>query len=131
MKRWIPLPMIDNISKLSKKVIWARPIAYLMVVGFIALFGYSVIFRNAGDTDVYLIPSVLGLIWSLLLVAITLIFPNVPSKVNSNDKFFKRIKVGLQRGVYYLIGLLFLILTIAIIVLSIKTFGIWREDHFS
>ena len=122
--------MIDIFAELSKRIYWVKPIAYVMGVGFVGLFGYAIIFRNAGDTDVFLIPSVLGVIWSLLLISIITVFPNVPSKPSSDDKFFKRLKIRLKRGMYHLLGILLLILSITIILLSLKTFGIWRADYY-
>jgi len=123
--------MIDKFSKLSKKIYWVKPIAYIMVVGFIGMFGYAIIFRNAGDTDVFVIPSILGVFWSLLLISFTSIFPNVPSITNSDEHSLKPIRMRLKRGIYNIIGLVFLILSVALIFISLKTLGIWREDYFS
>ena len=123
--------MIDIFAELSKRIYWVKPIAYVVVIGFTGLFGYAIVFRDAGDTDVFLIPSILGVLWSLLLISITSIFPNVPTIPSSDDKFFNRIKIRLKRGIYYILGLLFVILSIAIIFLSLKMFGIWRGDYIA
>lgn len=123
--------MIDIFAEISKRIYWVKPIAYIVVIGFAGLFGYAIVFRDAGDTDVFLIPSFLGVLWSLLLISITSIFPNVPTIPNSDDKLFTRIKIRLKRGLYYILGLLFVILSIAIIFFSLKMFGIWRGDYIA
>lgn len=121
--------MIEALAELSKRIYWAKPVAYLMGFGFFSLFAYAVFSTNANETDIYLIPSVLGVIWSLLFISIVSIFPYVPSKPSSDEKFFKKLKVRFKRAIYHLLGLLFLILTIAVILLSLKMFGIWRADY--
>ncbi len=121
--------MIDKFARISNSLYWLKPIAYVAGFGFILLFGYSVIFRNAGEADVYLIPSILGTLWSLLLISVIYTFPNVPEIPSSDDKFFTRVRIRLKRGMYYILGLLFLVLSIAIILLSLKMFGIWRESY--
>ena len=120
--------MVDLFSALTKKIYWAKPLAIILAIGFAGLLIYSIIFRNTGDPDIFLIPSVIGLLWSLLLLSFTTTFSNLPSKPRSDEKLIKRIKARIMRGFYYIIGLIFLVLTVAIIFLSLKIFGIWHEN---
>ena len=121
--------MIDRLAKISSRLYWLKPIGFIFSSGFLLLFGYSVLFRSAGEMDVYLIPSILGTLWSLLLISIIYIFPNVPSVPSADVNYIDKVKIRLKRSLYYLMGLIFLVLSIAIILLSLKMLGIWQGNN--
>jgi hypothetical protein len=119
--------MLNTLSELASKLHWLKPIAYFLGLGTLALVIKSLFFSAANTGDVYLIPGVLGFIWSLLLISMLLIFPGTPGQPVKTDKFFRRIKIRIIRGVYFLLALLFIGLTLAILLLSLKLIGVWRE----
>jgi hypothetical protein len=53
----------------------------------------------------------------------------VPPIPGSDVKFFAKIKMRILRGIYYLLGTIFIVLTLAIIVISFKLSGIWRAEY--
>jgi hypothetical protein len=121
--------MIEKLQVLSKRIYWLKPLVLLAGAGFLGLFIYTLFGGNDISKDVYLMPSILGVIWALLFSSFTTIFPHAPSKPDKNEKFFRKIIIWLKRGFYYALALLFIALTIAVIFLSFKMFGVWRSDY--
>lgn len=121
--------MLNFFTKLSTKFIWVKPLAIVTSLLFMGLFCYAVIVEDGGENDVYIIPSIMGFIWSLLLISIISLFTNVPDIPSSDEKFFNRIKIRIKRGFYHLLSFLFVIITIAIILLTLRTFLIWQGSH--
>ena len=129
LKLALIMAMIESLVGLSKRLFWMKPIIFLIGIGFFGLFLYTLLSTNAIEKDVYLIPSVLGTIWSLLFMSLVSMFSNVPSKPVPSEVFFTKLKIRFKRGLYHCLGALFIVLTIAVIVLSIKMFGVWRADY--
>ena len=121
--------MIETLSKISKKLYWTQPIIMLIGVGSLSFFIYTVFSSGTTENDAYLIPSVLGFIWSLLYLLLVSAFPYVPEKPDQSIKFFKRIKIKFKRGIYYLIGIVFVVTTLSAIVLSFRLINIWLTDY--
>ena len=121
--------MIETLSKISKKIYWIQPIIMLVGVGSLSLFVITVLKSGTTENDGYLIPSVLGFIWTLLYLLLVSAFPYVPEKPDPSIKFFKRIKIKFKRGIYYLIGIVFVVTTLAGIVLSFRMINIWLTDY--
>ena len=73
-------------------------------------------------------PSLVGMFWSALFFILVSTFQNVPQKPSKDIKFFSRLKIRFHRLVYTIMGLAFLILTVAVVMLSLKLSGIWRSE---
>ena len=121
--------MLEILSAISKKLYWSKSIAMLAGFVFASLFIASILDIGSFGTDAILIPSMLGGLWSAIYYILLTLFPSVPLPPGKHEKFFNRIKYRFQRGTYYLLGLIFIFLTIAFIYLSFKLFGIWRVEY--
>ena len=58
--------MIDHLSVLSRKVVWLKPLFFLTTVAAFIVFGYVVLIGKSADKEVYIIPCVIGVLWSLV-----------------------------------------------------------------
>lgn len=117
--------MLEKLAALSRKLRWARPVTVIAGLVCCALFIASIFGWANLQTDSYLIPSLLGMAWSALCFAMITLFPHVPAAPANNTAFFSKAKVRLQRGLFYLLGLLFLLLSAAMLALSYQLIRIW------
>ncbi len=119
--------MIGTLGSVSRTLQWAKPLTLLL--GFVSFcVFFCTIFELAGfTTDIYLMPSVLGTLWSANLHFLISTFHRVPAKPTKELKWFRRLKIRLQRAVYYLLGLLFITLTLSALRTSFSMLGIWRD----
>ncbi len=120
--------MIELLSAISRKYTWLRSLGIVLGVASGGVLVFSLL--KAGAADRYLIPGVIAFIWSLLLVVLSITFPNLPPRPRSEQKLLVRIKLRLRRLVFYTIGIVFIVLTVATVSLSFKMFGVWRAEFY-
>jgi hypothetical protein len=120
--------VLETLSAISTRLYWSKPIAMLLGFVFVSLFVSSILEVRGFDTEALLIPSLLGSLWSAIYFILLTIFPSVPSIPGKEVNLFTRIKIRFQRGMYYLLGITLVVLTIAIFFLSLKLLGIWRAE---
>ncbi|MBV1879138.1 MAG: hypothetical protein KUG79_15965 [Pseudomonadales bacterium] len=120
--------MIEMLGAISTKLRWAKVLVCLLGVCFFGLFVSSIFNVPATNSDEYLLPSVVGVIWSALFFLLIATFSNIPSKPLKQDKFFVKLKVRIKRSGYHVLGVIFVVLTIAVLMLSFKMFGIWHAQ---
>ena len=80
--------MIENLSTLSRKFYWLKPFTYLIGFGFLCLLVYILLVSKSNEQDVYLIPSILGILWCLIFNILVTAFQNVPPKQDNNQGHF-------------------------------------------
>jgi hypothetical protein len=116
--------MIDHLSVFSKKIIWLKPLALLTTVVAFILFGYVVLFASGIDKDVYIIPCIVSVLWSLVFWLLLSLFQYVPPIADKQQRFLIRLKIGLVRGVYHIGSLLFFILSALVLLLSLRLLNV-------
>lgn len=120
--------MIDHLSVFSRKVIWLKPLFFLTTLAAIIVFVYVVLIENGAGKEVYVIPCVVGLLWSLLCLLLLSAFPHVPPKPEMRQFFYKRLKIRLVRGFYYIVSLIFVVLSASALLLTFRLLNVWRAD---
>jgi len=120
--------MIDHLSTFSKKVIWLKPLFLIIIAAALIVFGYAVFLVDGADKDVYIIPAIVGVLWSLVCSLLLSFFPYVPSKPDRQERIIKRLKIRLVRGAYHIGSLLFCVLSVSAVWLTLKLLGIWHTD---
>lgn len=120
--------MIDHLSAFSKKVVWLKRLLFITTAAAFMVFGYVLLIEEGADKDVYIIPSIVGVLWSLACSLLLSVFPHVPPKPDKNQRFLKRLKIRLARGGYHIGALLFCLLSAAIIWLTIRLINVWLAD---
>ena len=123
------MKLIDKAKLVAIKLQWLKPIAMLLVILSVGMFGY-VIFGKSGMAadDQYLLPSVMVLIWAILLCAFLFTFKHVPGPIESEQGFFTRLKIRLQRFYYFVLLLLCLATTLAIVMMSFRALNVWSKN---
>jgi hypothetical protein len=120
--------MIDHLSAFSKKVVWLKPLFFITTVVAFIVFGYVVLIEEGADNDVYIIPSIVGVLWSLVCSILLFVFPYVPPKPDKQQRFFKRLKIRLTRGGYHIGSLMFCVLSASVVWLTLRLLNVWRAD---
>ncbi len=115
--------MLDRLHKYAFRLRWLRlPLVYLSVMA-IVLAGYVTIFPvNPGESvnDSLFIPALLLFCWSILAFSLINVFQVAPPTVDSKLGFFRRQAAKFRRALRSIIALGFLLLSIALAVVSIK-----------
>jgi cobalamin synthase len=120
--------MIDHLRVFSKKFVWLKPLFFLTTVAAIILLAYVVLIENGAGKEVYIIPCVVGVLWSLVCLLLLSTFPYVPPKPDMQQRFYKRSKIWLVRVFYYIVSLIFVVLSATAVLLTFRLLNVWRAD---
>ncbi len=124
------LHMIDYFSAFSKKFIWLKSLFLITTLTSFIVFGMVIFFATGTGKDIYVIPSIVSVLWSLICWLILAFFPNVPPVVNKQQHILSRLKNTIIRGNYYFILLIFAVLSMLVLLLTLKLLNVWLVDFF-
>jgi hypothetical protein len=101
-----------------------------IAVGLISLAAIVVIVfaSKSHEGDVFLIPSIVSLLWAMNTHAFILTFRSIPEQSTKSLKFFSRLKRNMIRAWYWFIGVVFLCSTVAATFLTYRLVSIWLRD---
>ena len=122
--------MIDYLSTFSKKTMWLKPLFLFITVVATIVFGYVLFTGNGTGGNIYIIPSIVTVLWSLICWCMLSFFPNVPPKVGKQQKNRVRLKNSIVRGSYYVVSYCFIILNVLVLLLTLKLLSVWRVDFY-
>lgn len=120
--------MIDHLSAFSIKFAWLKPLFFLTTVAAIIVFAYVVLIENSAGKEVYIIPCIVGVLLSLVCLLLLSTFPHVPPKPDMQLSFYKRLKIRLVRGYYYIVSFIFVVLSALAVLLTFKLLNVWLAD---
>ena len=120
--------MIDYLSVFSRKIVWLKPLFFLTTVVAIIIFAYVVLIENGTGKEVYIIPCVVGVLWSLVCLLLLSAFPHVPPKPERGQRLYKRLKIRLVRGCYYIVSLILVVLSASALLVTFRLLNVWRAD---
>ena len=102
-----------------------------IAVGLISLASMVVIMfiSKSPESDRFLIPSIVGLLWAISTYSFIVTFRSVPEKANKSLKFFSKLKRIINRGWYWFIGVVFLGTTVVAILVTYRMVSIWLRDY--
>jgi hypothetical protein len=121
--------MLKTLSVISLKLYKLKPFVVLFGSLCLGVCVLSLLNFDYFKSEILGIPSLLGGLWSALFLIFLSAFSTVPPVPESDVKFFSKIKMRLLRGTYYLLGIIFIMLTLIVIVISFKFSGIWRAEY--
>ena len=99
----------------------------IFALGVVSLGVFSVsLFQNPWlDGEVWLIPSLLALCWSLALYSLIALFQHIPEKVDKSESWRSRLSDSIRRSALWLRGVSFVLLSGALAVLSYQLLRTW------
>ena len=114
--------MITSLVKISLALKPFNKFINLLVIVLIINIGYQLVFSvmpSAADSNEVML-SFLALTWLLLVNLMIEVFSRVPVASQSKTSFLARIKNKLYRGFYYTLSLIFIVISIAVLLLSFR-----------
>ncbi len=120
--------MIDYLCAFSKKVVWLKPLFFITTGVAFIVFCYVVFIEEGAEKDVFIIPSIVALLWSLVCSVLLSVFPYVPPKADKQQRFLRRLKIRLARGGYHIGSLMFCVLSASVVWLTVSLINVWRAD---
>jgi len=124
--------MLDALRKLA---LFIRPLRYAAAVaGLLCLLALAVILLGApasGEQNRYLVPALVGFIWSLSAYGFIDTFQHVPDKADPRRHgLVARGKLSLYRAWFWVLTVLFGVSTLAALFLTLKLGAFWLGKHF-
>ena len=117
--------MLDALAALAKRCRGLQPFAYGAAVASVAGFLISLISGDSSSHNPYLIPCIVGFLWSLTAVLLTSLFSRVPPVATDSSRRIVRLKIRFWRLLYHLASVFFVLLTGAVLVTSYRLLSIW------
>jgi hypothetical protein len=117
--------MLETLARLSAML--SKGSKLVVSFGFLSLLLliYSQIFLPIAEQNIIAMPCLLAIIWSLLFNLLIKLFQNIPRKATLEQFIFKRWKQHILRSFYHAVAAGYLLLSIVIIYLTYKMFGVW------
>ncbi len=94
--------MIDRLRALSHRAHWLRPVCLVTAAAAAGVFAYVVLNDDGVNRDVFIIPSMVLGLWSLVCALVLSIFPYVPPQPEKRERVLRRLKIRLVRGAFHL-----------------------------
>lgn len=121
--------MIDRFQALASKVQRLQPVAIGIGIACLAAAAYFALSPPAPESERFLLPAIIGFLWSVSATSFISIFRSVPEKADASATRWQRIRLGAWRGWYWLMALLFFGTTLAVVVVSQKLLSVWAKDY--
>jgi uncharacterized membrane protein len=123
--------LIDTLQKFATRMQPIRLPLLLLSGFFLVVLLYLIVTSTTHSGDLFLVPAIIGLLWSLSGYAFILNFRSVPRWSEGARGFFKRLKLRLLRFWYWLLAALFLGTTLALLLISLRLIRVWMQDYGS
>lgn len=122
-------PMIDKLRSLSQSIQFLRYPA--IGVGIFCLVSaiYIVFTSRTTEGDFYLVPSILGFLWSISTLSLLMTFHSVPEKADASFSFFRKVTRSLKRGWFWILSLAFFATSTGVIVTTYRIVSIWFKEY--
>lgn len=122
------MSLLNTIQCSAAALQWLKKPALVLALLFLLAISYIVFTSQSHEGDRYLVPCIIGLLWSLSAFAFITNFCSVPPPAEADAPFFSRIKQRLHRFWYGLLAFLFLAATVAVMVVSYRLLTVWLRS---
>ena len=121
--------MIDSFRKIADSIKPLKPLAVAVGLLCFIVVVVTVFTSKTPEGDRYLIPAVVGLLWSLSSYVFIGYFASVPDKIGPSQSLLRRMKSRVHRGWYWFIALAFTATTLVAAFLSYRLVSFWFCEH--
>ena len=114
--------MLEILAKLSGKLLPFRKLIYLAMIILVGVIITQLLQAPSPSkpSNTVSILSLVGLIWLLLFNILLSTFHNIPRVDDDTKSRLTLVKIKVKRGVFHVLALLFVGLTLVIIFLSVR-----------
>ena len=117
--------MIERLQRIATILHRFRVLITFLGITSFGVFVISLFHNPWIDGNVWLIPSLLLLGWSLALFSLLSLFQRIPDKVDKTSPWRKRLSNSFRRGAYWLAGAAFVALSSALLMLTYQLLRAW------
>lgn len=117
--------MIERLQRIATILHRFRALITFLGITSFGVFSISMFNNPWIDGNVWLIPSLLLLCWSLALFSLLSLFQRIPDKVDKTSPWRKRLSNSFRRGAYSLAGAAFVALSSALLMLTYQLLRAW------
>ena len=117
--------MIERLQRIATILHRFRALITFLGITSLGVFSLSMFNNPWIDGNVWLIPSLLLLCWSLALFTLLSLFQRIPDKVDKTSPWRKRLSNSFRRGAYGLAGAAFVALSSALLMLTYQLLRAW------
>ena len=121
--RFVTLENLQKIARFLKPLKWVSIFAFAI---FVATFIFSVV---EAHLDRYIIPSVVGGMWAMLLFAFITGFQVIPIPAPPEASITERMATQIARAAYWLLAALTGTASLGALVLTFRLLVIWSTEH--
>ena len=119
--------MIERLQRIASLLNRLRALIVLLAAGFLLLL-VAALFEIAGVSyDALLVPAVIGFAWSATLYSFSGLFARVPERPGPGTPLLRRLRISSQRAMIWVLAILMLALTIALLMLSSQMLRSWSS----
>ena len=119
--------MLEALTKIDRAIQFLRLPS--IVIGIVSLVSALAMIFNPELDDLYLIPTVIALLWAISCYFFIVTFCSIPKRPDDSLPLFARLKQKAGRGWYWLIGVLFIITTLSAIAVTYRMISVWLKDY--
>ena len=120
---------VVTLERLQKIARFLNPLKWLSLFGF-AIFVITFIFSIIGaGLDRYIIPSVIGGMWTMLLFAFTTGFQVIPDHAPPDGSITERMTAQMARAAYWLLAVLTGAASLGALLLTFRLLIIWSTGN--
>lgn len=95
----------------------------------LVLLAAAVFILEPDQGDRYIIPGFVGLLWGMSTYAFIVAFRSAPGKTGKSIGVFRKLAHRLHRGWYGFLSVVFLVTTVAVIVVTVRMIAIWLSAY--
>lgn len=122
------MPMIDKLQRVAGRLQFLRLPAMVLGLVSLATMITVIVSSKSHEDDYYLMPSIVGLLWSMASYSFLVNFSSIPEKSDSSWKLIARFKRSAVRAGYWLLAMLFILTTVGALFVSYRMITIWLRD---
>lgn len=121
--------MIERLQILARKLTCLR--IPCMFIGILSLgcVVLTALLSNSHEGDRYLIPGILGLLWSASIFSLIVVFRYTPTLSAYSSSLWGRFKGRLYRSWYWILSVVFLVLSLVNVSLTIRMLKMWFSEY--
>ena len=119
------------IERLHRIALFLSPMkwpAFALSICMLLIVLLIVLSPNSATEEIYLVPSIVGLLFFFTLFVLVANFDEVPRKIESGDRFLLRIKIRMYRFWFTVLGLLFSLAAVVEVILAFSLLRVWMDE---
>ena len=117
--------MIERLQRIATILARFRLLIFVCAGFSLVVLVLSVVDNPLLNTDALLMPAILGFCWALMLYSTGELFQAIPDKSGPGTAFLKRMAVSVRRGMLWILGILTIVSSVALLVLSYQLMRVW------